>query len=129
MTLLELRRGFCAVPVGPGAAELRSRGGEEPLLRRSKAGAGGKSGLWRRWCGWGVGGGALARLRRDGRGSRRARGGKGSPVISPAISGAVAWSREGKERGGPDGRGRAVSGGSGMEPGRVRGGTGPAGLG
>ena len=97
-------------------------------------------------------------------------------MISPAVSGAVARSREGKERGGPDGRGRAVSGGSerwqvgkgrrglgagrravrgeragelgrarllgrargragliagqaGMEPGRVRGGTGPAGLG
>jgi len=108
--------------------------------------------------------------------SGHASGGKGSPVISPAVSGAVARSREGKERGGPDGRGRAVSGGSGrwqvgkgrrglgagrravrgkrvgelgrecllgrargrtgliagqagMEPGRVRGGTGPAGLG
>ena len=97
-------------------------------------------------------------------------------MISPAVSGAVARSREGKERGGLDERGRAVSGGSGrwqvgkgrrslgagrravrgervgelgrecllgrargragliagqagMEPGRVRGGTGPAGLG
>ena len=56
---------------------------------------------------------ARARLRRDGRGSRRARGRKRSPVISPAVSGAVAWSREGKERGGPDERDRAVSGGSG----------------
>jgi hypothetical protein len=35
------------------------------------------------------------------------------PAISPAVSGTVAWSREGKEGGGPDGRGRAVSGGSG----------------
>ena len=63
---------------------------------------------------------ARARLRRDGRGSRRARGGKRSPVISPAVSGAVAWSREGKERGGADGWGRSVSGGR-RHAGRVAG--------
>ena len=45
--------------------------------------------------------------------SGHASGGKRSPVILLAVSGAVARSREGKERGGPDGRGRAVSGGSG----------------
>ena len=33
--LLESRRGFWAAPVGSGAAELRSRGGVEFLLRRS----------------------------------------------------------------------------------------------
>ena len=51
--LLGARRGFCAAPVGPGAAELRSRGGEVPLLRRPRRGRW-DFGLWRRWCGWGA---------------------------------------------------------------------------
>ena len=93
---------------GWGAAEHRWHDGAGGSARRSRAGrcvrvsaaAAGRGGVRER---------ARARLRRDGRGSRRARGGKRSPVISPAVSGAVAWSREGKERGGPDGRGRAVS--------------------
>jgi len=38
---------------GNRAAELRSRGGEGPLLRRARQGRW-DFGLWRRWCGWGA---------------------------------------------------------------------------
>ena len=73
---------------------------------------------------------ARARLRRDGRGSRRARGGKRSPVISPAVSARLRGAGKGRREevltggaarsvAGGDARGESLGWASGGDAGRA----------